>query len=182
MSSRDEIKTIVLYLKMAFPNFRPELDGKINSIDVLSDLLGDLPNETLWAAVKSCCAEPGRAFAPSAGEIRGKASELHAKASGIKSSGEAWQEIMDVIRDQGCHGTPRWSSELVKRAVDCIGLESIGMSEDVMPDRAHFLRIYTDLQRRALEDAAELPQVTEYVQGRRQITDAAIKQLTDREA
>jgi hypothetical protein len=180
MAVRDDIKTIIAYMAMVFPNYQPSLDGEINAVDVLLDLLGDLPTETLQIAVKSCCAEPGRAFAPSAGEIRGMVVSLHVKAAGIPTAGEAWEEVMRAIRDVGCHnGTPDFSHPLIKKAVQAVGFTSIGMSEDVMVERAHFLKIYAQLVDREKDNAATLPVAAKYIDAQRQL-GTRIASLTDK--
>lgn len=64
-------------------------------MDVLLDLLGDIPAEILKLAIKSACAEPGRAFAPAVGEIRAAALELSVSALGIPNEFEAWAEVLE---------------------------------------------------------------------------------------
>jgi hypothetical protein len=167
MATREEIKSIIAYMALVFPNYKPDISSPLNTVDVFTDLLGDLPIDTLKTAAKACCAEPGRAFAPSAGEIRGMATQFHIKAAGVPQTGEAWQEVMDAIKYGGCHyGTPEFSHPLVKKAVQAIGFEAIGMSEDVMVERA-------------TEDAAMIPEAVKYIEQRRQIGDG-IKLLTDK--
>ena len=64
MSTRKDIAEIIGYMKLAFPNYSPDVTSPINTVDVLLDLLGDIPAETLKLAVRAACAEAGRAFAP----------------------------------------------------------------------------------------------------------------------
>lgn len=180
MATLSDIKAIIGYLVMAFPNFHPDLTSQpINALDTYFDILQDIPAEELKLAVRSCVAD-GREFAPLPGVIRAKVTELHVKASGVPAAGEAWQEVMKVITDQGCHnGTPEFSNPLIKKAVEAIGIVNIGMSEDVMVERAHFLKIYADLMNRAIEDASLLPEAVEYIEAKKQIGDG-IKLLTDK--
>jgi len=180
MATRDEIKAIIGYMRLSFPNYKPELEGKPNTIDVMLDLLGDMPIDVLTQAVKFCCAEAGRQFAPSAGEIRGAAVNMHIKSSGIPDAGEAWTEVLNFIRDYGCRSIPNWSHEIVKKTVDTIGLVNIGMAEDIMPTRAHFLKIYKSYFDRAAEDAGMPASVVGYIDERRQLGQQAIGLLTER--
>ena len=69
MATRDEVKSIIGYLILAFPNYHPDLTSAPSTIDVYEDLLGDLDGETLRMAVREACKED-RAFAPAPGEIR----------------------------------------------------------------------------------------------------------------
>lgn len=164
MATREEIKTVIAYLKMAFPNYKPELDGQVNTVDVLTDLLGDIPANALMVAVKAACAEPGRQFAPSAGEIRGKLAELHAKAAEVPTAAEAWEAVMESFRVVRSQRPALLDHPLVAKAVRVMGgLDKIGMSENIGVERAHFFKIYEQLLERALADASELADVTQYV-------------------
>lgn len=179
MATREDIKKIMAYIGMAFPNYHPILDGEINSVDVLLDLLGDMPIETLQTAVKSCCSQPGRAFAPSAGEIRGVVADLHARAAGLPTGAEAWGATMESFQQTSFNQPELLQHPLVKETVHCMGgLEVIGMSENNMADRAHFLRIFEQLRERALREATELPAITEYVEAQRLEVSGQIKALT----
>ena len=179
MTTREDIKNIMAYMVLAFPNFKPTLEGQVNSVDVYYDLLGDMPVETLQAAIKTCCTEPGRQFAPTAGEIRGAAINLHMQASGVPSAGEAWQEVLTQIRRHGCRGEMTFSNPIVEKAANCIGMIEIGMTEDMMPVRAHFLKIYAELLTRSIQNAAQPPSVTAYIESNKQI-GGEIKKLTRR--
>jgi hypothetical protein len=164
MTTRDDIKNFIAYFMMAFPNYHPDITSAMNTTDVYYDLLKDIPLEDLKLAVRTACAEPGRAFAPSPGEIRGASVNLHIKVSGVPTAGEAWQEVIATIQHRGCHGEiPEFSNPIIKKAVQAVGFVNIGMSEDVMVERAHFLKIYTQLLDRNTEDAAMLPEAVEYV-------------------
>jgi hypothetical protein len=173
---------------MAFPNYKPDVSSPLNSVDVMFDLLGDIPTDTLQLAVRSACSEPGRAFAPSAGEIRGKVSELRLKISGVPTAGEAWGEIIGSFERMpggnmaGGGHTPILDHPLVQKALACMGgYSAIGADffENQMANRAHFIRFYNELLENCKTEAAELPQLTEYVQFQKQIGDG-IRILTDR--
>ena len=182
MANRKDIANIIAYMKLSFPNYAPDVSSPLNTVDVLMDLLGDLSTNTLQTAVKSCCAEPGRAFAPSAGEIRGMAVNLNLKASCARQAGEAWGAIIDSFH----HIHPSAETQaildnpLVRQAIHAMGgLDHIGYSEDIMVERAHWLKIYPQYLARATEDAALLPEAVQYIQAQRQIS-AGIKMLTDK--
>jgi hypothetical protein len=175
-------------MKLSFPNYNPDVTSPLNTVDVFVDLLGDLDAVTLKTAVKSCCAEPGRAFAPSAGEIRGMVSSLRAKISGVPTAGEAWGEIIKSFERMpggnmaGGGHTPILDHPLVKKAVYCMGgYTAIGVDyfDNIMANRAHFFRIYADLLEHFEDESTELPALTEYVQAQKEI-DISIKMLTDR--
>ena len=173
---------------LVFPNYSPTVEGEPNTIDVLFDLLGDLPPDTLEAAVKSCCSEIGRAFAPSPGEIREAAVKLHMKAAGVPSAGEAWGAVIGSFERMpggnmaGGGHTPILDHPLVRKAVHCMGgYSALGADyfDNQMANRAHFLRIYGDLLETWKDDAGELPALTDYVQEHKRI-GSAIAMLTDK--
>src|SRR5512137_2582241 len=99
MSTRLDIAEIIGYMKLVFPNYSPDVTSPINTVDVLLDLLGDIPTEILKLAIKSACAEPGRAFAPAVGEIREAALKLSVSALGIPNEFEAWAEVCKMPKD-----------------------------------------------------------------------------------
>ena len=163
MSTRKDIAEIIGYMKLAFPNYSPDVTSPINTVDVLLDLLGDVPAETLKLAVKAACAEPGRAFAPAVGEIRETALKLTIRALGIPNEFEAWSEVCkmpkDMIRsrieldENGKMVTNesgaviiveerlKWSHALIEKAALLMGWPDFP-SEDESLDRAHFFQAY----------------------------------------
>lgn len=194
MSTRNDIKSIIIYMQGLFPNYKPNLDpitdeNPFNAIDAMLDVLGDLDTQTLRMAVKAACTPgTGRQFAPSADEIRSALVGLQVRASGVPQPGEAWQEVIDEIRAHGCRRPtssgyvirePDFSHPLVAKAVKAIGITAIGDSEDVMVERAHFLKIYSAYLERATQDAAMIPEAVNYIQAQKQIgTD--VKMLTNK--
>ena len=107
----------------------------------------------LQVAVKACCTEAGRAFPPTPGEIRGAATNLIARAAGLPTAGEAWGAVMDSFRRTSFDQPELLGHPLVSEAIRCMGgLEVIGMSENNMADRAHFLKIFEQLQERAIRE------------------------------
>jgi hypothetical protein len=179
MATREEIKAILGYLVMAYPNFKPDFTSPINTLDVYYDILKDISEDELKLAVRSCVAGPS-AFAPSPGEIRSKVTGLHVKASGVPSAGEAWEEVMRKMVSGGCHnGTPEYSHPLIRKAVQAIGIVNIGMSENLGVERGQFLKIYSSYLERAIDDASMLPEVSDYIDAQRQI-GSGIHLLADR--
>ena len=170
MTTRDEMRAIVGYMRKAFSNYDPDLTSQTNTVDVLVDLLGDLPLDLLKLAVRTACVQPGREFAPSAGEIRGAVVELMMKASGAPTAGEAWEEVRLYIHFHGSqNGTPAFSHPLVAKTVRQIGLREIGMSENQGVERAHFMKMYNELMERERENTALLPEAVRFIENYRQL-------------
>ena len=64
------------------------------------------------------------------------------------TAGEAWGEVLAEISRTGSYGTPRFSSPIIKKAVDCIGWQSMCLSENISVERAHFFRVFENLVRK----------------------------------
>jgi hypothetical protein len=184
MSTRKDIAEIIGYMKLAFPNYAPDVTSPINAVDVLVDLLGDIPPEILNLAVRAACAEAGRAFAPAVGEIREAALKLSVSTRGIPNEFEAWAEVCRmpkdltrsrievdevgkvvtnengkvIILDERLH----WSHALVEKTALLMGWPEFP-SEDESLDRAHFFQAYRAGVNRMMESEGELPAVREFV-------------------
>jgi hypothetical protein len=188
MSTRKDIAKIIGYMKLAFPNYSPDVTSPINTLDVLFDLLGDIPAETLELAVRAACAEAGRAFAPAVGEIRAAALKLFVSGLGIPNEFEAWVEVCKMPKDMtrsridvdengkmvtNENGAVlilvdrlKWSHPLIERTAFLMGWPDFP-SEDESLDRAHFYQAYRAEVTRMMENAGELPAVRKYLEAQR---------------
>jgi len=184
MSTRKDIAEIIGYMKLAFPNYSPDVTSPVNTLDVLLDLLGDVPAEALKLAVRAACAEAGRAFAPAVGEIRAAAMKLSARVDEIPNEFEAWAEVCKmpkymlrsrievdangkmVTNENGAviilEERLKWSHALIEKTALLMGWPHFP-SEDVILDRAHFFQAYRAEVSRIKESAGELPAIREYV-------------------
>jgi hypothetical protein len=197
MSTRRDIAKIIGYMKLAFPNYSPDVTSPINALDVLFDLLGDIPAETLELAVRAACAEAGRAFAPAVGEIRGAALKLFISGLGIPNEFEAWSEVCKMPKDMKRTHIKRdengkmvtnesgavliyveqlkWSHALVEKTASMMGWPNFP-SEDEGLDRAHFFQAYRAEVSRMMETAGELPAVRQYLEAQRENAPLSIGQ------
>jgi len=77
-----------------------------------------------------------------------------------KLAGEAWGEVIKQIGKVGSWGTPVFSDPLIRRAVDCLGWSCLCSSEDIMVERAHFLKIYESIvERNKMDLISNSPQI-----------------------
>lgn len=174
MATREDIKNVIFYMKASFPNYHPELEGEVNTVDVLLDQLGDMDANTLQMAVRAACMPgTGRQFAPSSDEIRTAIANLHAQATGLPSAGEAWGAVIGSFERMpggnmagGGHG-PILDHPIMQEVIRQIGGYSAIDYEDQMADRAHFLKLYSELRERSVREMAELPAITAYVNSKR---------------
>ena len=156
MASQIEVAQIMAVIGSAYPNFTVTKE----TVQVYFDLLNDLPVDLLRAATLKCCGEAGRKFAPSVGEIRGASAELMARAGGVPSTLEAWNEVSNKTKPRD----PRfplyrdgviienepvmWSHLLVEKVAMMLGFPDFPDPENEGVERAHFFKQYeAELQR-----------------------------------
>lgn len=180
MASQIEVAQVVAMIGSAYPSFAATKE----TVGVYYELLKDLPADLLKVAALQCCAETGRKFAPSVGELRGTASAIQRKGQGIPTALEAWdevcnapkslqyKEITDEVDEYGrtiIKVTPyTWRHPLVGRVALMLGFPNFPDKENESVDRAHFFKQYDYELQRYSEDAIELPEVTRYIEARRQ--------------
>lgn len=187
MSTQNDVLQVVNLIGQAYPNFSPTRE----TVGVYYELLKDLPVDLLKAAALQCCAEAGRKFAPSVGEIRGAAVALQVKAQGIPSILEAWDEVCRAPYRNISESHPFysggkiytsdpnphiWSHPLVEKVARLMGWPDFPDPENESVDRAHFFRQYDAELLRYTSNEIELPEVRRYIEDAR--TNQPIKQLT----
>ena len=84
---------------------------------------------------------------------------------------EAWGEVIRNVGSVGSYGSPSWSSEALRKAVDALGWKTICLTpdKDVGTLRAHFFRIYnSQMQRECVDKVSEFrvsPEVMSLLSG-----------------
>jgi len=137
-------------LTSAYPNFEPRPE----TVEVYVQMLQDLPANVLFAAVHQCIAECR--FFPTVAEIRERARAIQPAAQ-IPSAAEAWEEVMREVRRVGYYGVPAFENPITARVVKALGWREICMSENVVADRAHFMRMYEQVAQRVEQYVSLLP-------------------------
>lgn len=177
MANLMEVSQVVAMIGSAYPSFQPTKE----TVSVYYQLLKDLPADLLKASTLQCCAEAGRKFAPSVGEIRGAAETLNRKAQGIPSALEAWNEVCkapyhDYSRyphfdGENFHYTDpnpyQWSHPLVEKVARLLGWPDFPDPKNTSVDRAHFFKQYDAEVEMFSKGSVEIPEVTRYIEGRR---------------
>ncbi len=120
-------------------------DKKIDS-EVYWEFLKDLPDEDYLKAVTEISATQTELY-PGSNLI----AMIREKALGRNelTNGEAWREVIKEISNTGSYGQPKFENPLITRAVECMGWRTLCLSENSAIDRAHFLKIYDALKKRA---------------------------------
>lgn len=64
------------------------------------------------------------------------------------TAGEAWGEVLYEISRVGHYGCPKFSNPTISSAVYYIGWREMCMSEKIAIERAHFFKVFENLQQR----------------------------------
>lgn len=186
MADKKDVLEILALISVAYPNFKMTQSGTVSTADAYLALLGDLPADVLKLATLKCCAESGRAFAPSIGEIRGAVAEIQRKANNIPSALDAWNEVCNAPKPYPAdyviyrggekveHPVYEWSHPFVKKIAYQFGFPDFPNFDNESTDRAHFFRQYEAALLAVSDREVELPEVARYIESH----NPQIKQLT----
>lgn len=144
------ITPIIRQLVAAYPNAQVTVE----TIAVYDRLLSDIPPSELQTVVDQCVATCK--FLPTVAEIRDKWNSLTA-ALGQPSAAEAWGEVLKEIRRVGWIGAPEFANPAIAQVVKMMGWRELCSSENVVADRAHFMRMYDQVIERSNEVRKLLP-------------------------
>lgn len=124
-----------------------------NTYAVYADDLKDLDADLFDAVCRQARSESE--FFPSIATLRRIANGLTTPTQ--DSEAEAWGIVMDAIKKIGFYGQPKFDNPQIARAVEIMDWPTLCSSENVIADRAHFMKIYGQLAEREREDAKLLP-------------------------
>lgn len=190
MSTPEEVAAVVAMIGSAYPNF----SGTKETVMVYYELLKDLPGDLLKISTLQCCAEAGRKFAPSVGEIRGTASDIQRRAQSVPSTLDAWNEVCSAPRPYPAdyviyrggeivpHPVYQWSHPLVEKTAKQFGWPDFPNYENLSTDRAHFFKQYEAAQQHQEEINMALPETTRFIEATKRgelTTGQAITRLAD---
>lgn len=184
MASKKAIIMGINALKIAFPNYNPVVTETSNpTADLWLKLLEDVEDSTLEAAILVTLTEK-RAFAPSIGEIRAAAMELHIQAAGVPLTAEAYDEVSRMPSDKTKRSTGQekdgswyilhtpleWSHPLVEQTAIELGWPDRFPTDNPGVDRGQFAKAYEAKLARMTADGGRLPIVARYLEDRRSQT------------
>ena len=123
------------------------------SVKVYARMLEDLDPKLAGDAVRHWIATSP--YFPTIADIRGLVAE---RATGLPSPEEAWLEVADNVRrvDSSNNETwwPEWSCREVSAAVRALGgIVTLHDSSNPSTDRAHFMRLYESVRKKAVVTA-----------------------------
>lgn len=151
--------TILRQLVSAYPNAQASLE----TIAVYDRLLADIPLGDLQTVIDQCIAECK--FLPTVAEIRDRYHAL-TRTIGQASATEAWQDVLSQIRAVGYIGAPYFANAITAQVVKSMGWRELCTGENMVADRAHFLKMYDQLASRDDQVQKLLPQALDMAQRR----------------
>ena len=95
MATVKEIAIVLSKFRALFPNYNPT--DITATAEVWREVVGHIPGDEFRVAALAASVEPGRAFAPSVGEVLGAVMRIRAQVSGLPSAIEAWNQVRDGI-------------------------------------------------------------------------------------
>ena len=153
MADKTEIIKIMSILKTAYPNFYNDDSDKEAVVNLWHMMFKDVAYEALTAAVKMYISE-GR-FVPTIADINSKLAGLKKIGRNELEADEAWGEVVAAMRYYGSYnetGALESMSELTRKVIKSMGFRSLCLSENIVADRAHFLKMYQIAQERKKQD------------------------------
>jgi hypothetical protein len=152
---KNEAVRIVTMLAASYPNWKPPKE----TLELYVSLLQPLPAEPTEEAVMQIL-RSDREFAPPVGVVIQNASRIALAQSGaaVTTAEEAWGQVVAAIRNLGHYRGPGefGGNKAIQRAVAAIGWSNLCFDENVVANRAHFMRIFESYQTRELEGAVDL--------------------------
>jgi hypothetical protein len=145
MDKTDVIKLVGI-CSVNYRNF-PEAGKEALLIDLWANMLSDVTYQIAEIAIKKYMSES--VFPPTIADIRQRIAEV-TKPRTVTPI-EAWGNVTAVIRKYGSYNETKALEELdqlTRRAVQYFGYRELCLSENVMVDRAHFLKMFESLAER----------------------------------
>jgi hypothetical protein len=133
----------------------PQVAVGEQTLKVYVQMLADIPLDVLDAVIEQAVTECK--FFPSLAELRRVYLALTSDLTHRPASFEAWGAVLAEFGRTGSYGEPQFADPLVARCVEIVGWRQLCLSENQVADRAHFVRVYEQLQRRAEDDLRWLP-------------------------
>lgn len=147
--NRLDVLKLVSLCSINYRNF-PEQGKEEMLIELWHSMLDDVNYEIAEMAIKKHISLSH--FPPTIADLREQIGKITKPY--IPTSLEAWGEVTRVIRKYGSYRESEAMKELngiTKKAVEYIGFRDLCISENVMADRAHFLKTYDSLSERESE-------------------------------
>lgn len=145
-----EIATVLGIIKTAYPRFYMNItkDEALNVMLVWKEMFADVPLEILTTAVKSLISH--FKYPPSIADIREEIAKI-VMPDHQMTADEAWGEAHKAVKSFGYYKEAEALATLKPIVADLVrrmGYKDLCMSENVMADRAHFIKLFDNLKER----------------------------------
>ncbi len=107
----------------------------------------------LSQAVEQCVAECE--FFPTVAKVREKVTQIETPQ--WDTAADAWSDVMSAMKAVGYYGQPKFENPLTARLVFSMDWQTLCSSENVVADRAHFMKMYEQLVEREKAETKLLP-------------------------
>lgn len=144
--TNEEAVTLMGYLVVAFPNAKMDVEN----VKAYCRYIVDLPFAQAKEAAESLCTTSK--YLPSIAELR-EETVKRIPGAYIPSTSEAWTEVSQAIKHGKIDQAPTFSHQLISHVVRVMGWFDLLHSEQPLADRAHFMRLYSDLREDAWKQA-----------------------------
>jgi hypothetical protein len=189
---KSDVAAAIRKLRAAFPSYHPDPQA---TTEVFLQGLEDLDPDMFHAAIVACITEPGRAFAPSVGEIRQAAMRIFSQVEEVPSALAAYNEAVEAPAPEERiiwladlpDDDPRkiealkehsryirvwvhhsWSHRLVKKVAEMLGWPEDFPTDEPGVDRAQWERAYKAEVERYLRRRFQPPILSKFIEARRQ--------------
>lgn len=163
MSDEHTTLAAITYLAAAYPANKITKE----TVRVYVEQLADIDPELLKLAVLKCISDSK--WFPAASELREAADALSSPPK--RTGAEAWGDVLRAVAVFGYYHDPKFRDQIVAQVVESFGWKVLCMSENIMADRAHFIRAYETIQAREAEGRRQVPAVKSRMEAVAQITD-----------
>jgi hypothetical protein len=158
-SNLKEVAEVMAFLSAVHPGFEMTTD----TIRAYHVLLCDIEPGLLMAAAIHLSASSK--WFPKASELREASLDMALGEDGPPNAEEAWAEVVGEVRRIGSYGTPDFSHESVGLAVEGIGgWGTLCRSDNIVADRAHYMKVYAGLCKASRERTLRHPALTGLVE------------------
>lgn len=138
-----EVTQLVALMQATYP----KLEVPQVTVKAYQQLLGDLDADEAQASVIELLQSRIYPTMPTPGEIRDTLVRRRMRRARIPTPEAAWGIVQWAFRKVGAYRpfpADTAGGALLKQVVGRIGWETLCQSENIVADRAHFLRLYTD--------------------------------------
>ena len=140
MATRSEVIRILAVLSAAYPKEAAAYGEKTVTGELYIRMLADIPGQWLEAGALQHISNS--TWFPLIAELRNAAFDLQESVQPLPDAYAAWAEVRNLIPRITHLGTPTFSHPLIQETVDLFGWRYLCLSEDMVPDRAHFIKAY----------------------------------------